>query len=66
MSLPVLPPASTPTECLCARTRVLDPETHAIDLASADFEPASTPVSGEKPKRTKMPLGSFGVLKFTR
>ena len=49
-----------------ARTMALDPKTHAIYLAAADFEAAPTPAAGEKPKRPGMLPGSFVVLKFTR
>ena len=49
-----------------ARTMALDPKTHAVYLAAADFEAAPTPAADEKPKRPKMLPGSFVVLKFTR
>ena len=34
-----------------ARTMALDPKTHAIYLAAADFEAAPSPAAGERPKR---------------
>ncbi len=49
-----------------ARTMALDPQTHAIYLAAADFEPAPTPAPGAKPVRPKMIPGSFVILKFVR
>ncbi len=49
-----------------ARTMALDPKTHAVYLAAADFEPAPTPAAGEKPQRPTMVPGSFVVLKFVR
>ena len=49
-----------------ARTMALDATTHAVYLATADFEPAPTPAAGEKPKRPQMRPGSFVVLKFMR
>ena len=49
-----------------ARTMALDPQTHAVYLAAADFEPAPTPAAGEKPSRPKMKPGSFVILKFSR
>ncbi len=47
-----------------ARTMALDPKTHAVYLAAADFETAPAPAPGEKPQRPKMVSGSFVVLKF--
>ena len=47
-----------------ARTMALDPDTHAVFVATADFEPAPTPAAGEKPQRPKMIPGSFVILKF--
>ena len=49
-----------------ARTMTLDPKTHAVYVATADFEPAPTPAAGEKPLRPKAVPGSFVVLKFVR
>ena len=49
-----------------ARTMALDPKTHAVYLAAADFESAPTPAPGEKPKRPKIVPGSFVILKFVR
>ena len=43
----------------------LDPKTHAVYLAAANYEPVPA-AAGEKPKRPKMVAGSFVVLKFTR
>lgn len=49
-----------------ARTMALDPDTHAVYLATADFEPAPSPAPGEKRTRPKMIPGSFVILKFVR
>ena len=49
-----------------ARTMALDPKTHAVYLAAADFEAAPTPAAGERPARPKIVPGSFVVLKFVR
>jgi YVTN family beta-propeller protein len=49
-----------------ARTMALDPKTHAVYLATADFESAPTPAPGEKPQRPKIIPGSFVILKFDR
>ena len=49
-----------------ARTMALDPKTHAVYLATADFEPAPTPAAGEKPKRPGILPGTFVILKLTR
>jgi YVTN family beta-propeller protein len=47
-----------------ARTMALDPKTHAIYLAAADFESAPAPAPGEKPKHSKLVPGSFVILKY--
>ena len=47
-----------------ARTMALDPVTHAVYLATADFEPAPPPVPGAERVRPKVIPGSFVVLKF--
>ncbi len=47
-----------------ARTMALDPKTHNIYLATADF--ATVPASGEKPSRPEVVPGSFVLLEFTR
>ena len=49
-----------------ARTMALDPATHAVYLATADFAPAPTPAPGEKRVRPAMIPGSFVILKLTR
>jgi len=49
-----------------SRTAAIDPKTHAIYLAGADFEPAATPKPGEPRSRPKMIPGSFVVLKFEK
>jgi YVTN family beta-propeller protein len=49
-----------------ARTMALDPKTHAVYLAAADYEPSPAPAAGERPKRPAMIPGSFVVLKFVR
>lgn len=62
-SFPVLEKVTTKTG---ARTMALDPATHAVYLAAADYEPAPSPAPGEKRTRPKMIPGSFVVLKFVR
>jgi len=48
-----------------ARTMTLDPKTHRIYLASADYEaPAAQPAAGQRPMRPKMIPNSFRVLVF--
>ena len=48
-----------------ARTMTLDPKTHKIYLAAADYEaPAAQPVPGQKPPRPKMVPDSFRVLVY--
>jgi DNA-binding beta-propeller fold protein YncE len=48
-----------------ARTMTLDPKTHRIYLASADYEaPTAQPASGQRPMRPKMIPNSFRVLVF--
>ena len=49
-----------------ARTMALDSATHAVYLATADFEPAPSPAPGEQRVRPKMVPGSFVILKFAR
>ncbi len=49
-----------------SRTMALDPITHAVYLATASFEPASAPGTGEKPKRPAIVPESFAILKFVR
>ncbi len=48
-----------------ARTMTLDPKTHRIYLAAADYEaPAAQPGSGQRPPRPKMVPNSFRVLVY--
>jgi len=48
-----------------ARTMTLDPKTHKIYLAAADYEaPAAQPAPGQKPPRPKMVPDSFRVLVY--
>ncbi len=49
-----------------ARTMALDPLTHAVYLAAADFEAVPASPAGEAPQRPKIIPGSFVLLKFTR
>ncbi len=49
-----------------ARTMALDPRTHAVYLAAANFEAALIPSANEKPPHPEMVPGSFVILKFTR
>ena len=49
-----------------ARTMALDPQTHAVYVAAADFEPAPTPGPDGKRARPKMVAGTFVILKFVR
>ena len=49
-----------------ARTMALDPATHAVYLAAADFEAAPAPPAGGTPSSREMVPGSFAILKFTR
>jgi DNA-binding beta-propeller fold protein YncE len=47
-----------------ARTMTLDPTTHKIYLATAQFEPLPTPPSGSARQRPKMIAGTFKVLVY--
>jgi DNA-binding beta-propeller fold protein YncE len=48
-----------------ARTMTLDPKTHRIYLAAADYDaPSAQPVTGQKPQRPKMVPNSFRVLVY--
>jgi len=49
-----------------SRTMAIDPKTHAIYLAGADFEPVPPAKAGEPRVRPKMIAGSFVVLKFEK
>ena len=49
-----------------ARTMALDRKSHAIYLATADFEPVPSPVPGQPRQRPKIVPGSFTILKFAR
>ena len=49
-----------------ARTMALDPQTHAVYLAAADFEVAPTPAPGTPRTRPKMVPGTFVILNFVR
>jgi DNA-binding beta-propeller fold protein YncE len=47
-----------------ARTMTLDPKTHKIYLAAADYEAPAAPAAGQKPTRPKMVPDSFRVLVY--
>jgi len=48
-----------------ARTMALDPKTHRIYLAAADYEaPAAQPGAGQRPPRPKMVPNSFRILVY--
>lgn len=47
-----------------ARTMILDPGTHRIYLAAADYEAAPAPVAGQPAPRPKMVPNSFRVLVY--
>jgi DNA-binding beta-propeller fold protein YncE len=47
-----------------ARTMTLDPTTHKIYLATAEFEPPEAPVAGQPAPRPKMKPDTFKVLVF--
>jgi hypothetical protein len=47
-----------------ARTMALDPKTHRIYLATAQFEPAPEPAPGERRRRPPIVPGSFKVLVY--
>jgi hypothetical protein len=47
-----------------SRTAAIDPKTHAIYLAGAEFEAVPPAKAGEPRVRPKMIAGSFVVLKF--
>ncbi len=49
-----------------ARTMALDPRTHAVYLATADFEDAPARAASGEPPHPAMVPGSFVLLKFTR
>ncbi len=46
------------------RTMTLDPKTHKLYLAAAEYEPAPPPEPGKPPARRRMVAGSFKVLVF--
>ncbi len=52
-----------PTE-RSARTMALDPKTHRIYLASAQFEPAPEPAPGQRRQRPKVVPGTFKILVY--
>ncbi len=58
--------AQTVTTQKGARTMALDPKSHAVYLAAADFEPEVPTAPGEHRKRPNMLPGSFVILKFVR
>jgi len=47
-----------------SRTMILDPKSHRIYLAAANFEAAAEPAPGAKPQRPRMVPGSFKVLVY--
>ena len=47
-----------------ARTMALDPKTHKIFLAVAEYEPATNPEAGTPRERPKMISGSFKILVY--
>lgn len=47
-----------------ARTMALDPTTHKIYLASAEFEPAGQAQPGQRPPRPKPVTGTFKILVY--
>jgi len=47
-----------------ARTMALDPKTHKVFLAAAEYEPAPPPTPGQPRARAKMVPGSFTILVF--
>jgi DNA-binding beta-propeller fold protein YncE len=47
-----------------ARTLALDPTTHRIYLASAQFEPAPEPAPGQRRQRPKVVPGTFKILVY--
>jgi DNA-binding beta-propeller fold protein YncE len=47
-----------------ARTMTLDPKTHRIYLAAADYEAQTPPAPGQKPARPRMVPNSFRVLVY--
>jgi len=47
-----------------ARTMALDPQTHKIYLACADFEPPAQPQPGQRPPRPKVLPGTFKILVY--
>ena len=47
-----------------ARTMALDPTTHRIYLASAQFEPAPEPAPGQRRQRPKVVPGTFKILVY--
>jgi DNA-binding beta-propeller fold protein YncE len=49
-----------------ARTMALDPKTHRIYLAAADFEASPTPSPGTERQRPKMISGTFRILVYGR
>lgn len=49
-----------------ARTMALDPGSHAVYLAAAEYEPEVPGAPGERRKRPSMIPGSFVILKFVR
>ncbi len=48
------------------RTMTLDPETHAVYLAAADFEPAPASPPGTPRTRPKIVPSTFAIFKFVR
>ncbi len=47
-----------------SRTMTLDPKTHRLYVATAQFEAPAAPAAGEKPQRPRMVPGSFKVVVY--
>jgi DNA-binding beta-propeller fold protein YncE len=58
---PIIQTLKTQVGC---RTMTIDPKTHKLYLAAAEYEPAPPPEPGKPPARRRMVAGSFKVLVF--